>query len=116
MSKGKRNKLQIKENIENKRLLKYKRFSSKIFTKITLKFLLIVIFYNSIILTGEKSFGTRFLENSSTITVIIKGKGTKQILSNEFSNSYASSMGDTAYINGNKQSAPFFKECELTNE
>ena len=71
--------------ITNKRHNKYQeRKSSTIFFKIISKLIIIIIFYNSIVLTEEKPFKLRNLENSSTIKLIIRGNGTKNIVGDEF--------------------------------
>ena len=65
---------------------KYKeRSTSSIFPKIVLKLILLIIFCNSISLSQEKSFKLRKLEIISRITMIIRGKGTKNILGQKFS-------------------------------
>ena len=90
MAKNQNSNLRKKEKIvENKSFIQYKEgIFSKRLTKISLKFLLILIFYNSISLTGENSLEIRRLENQSKITMIINGEdGETQILGDSFSDS-----------------------------
>ena len=85
MSKGEKESFHKKENFEKKRFIKYKKeISSTRLTKIILKFLLIIIFYNSISLTDETSLGKRILETSSKITMIMNGPGQKKIFGTDF--------------------------------
>ena len=66
--------LQNKENSENKKHIKFiVGISSKKFIEIFLKFLLVILVYNSFSMTEEKSLEIRILENSSKIKMIING-------------------------------------------
>ena len=84
------------ENIyENKRYNGYNQtFSAKI-TKKIFKFILVILFYNSISFTEEKNSIMRQIDNISEIIMVIDGMGGKKILGDNF-NDFPSEV----YING----------------
>jgi hypothetical protein len=111
MVKNKNKNLIKKENIENKRKIKYKgELYSKRFAQKFLKCLLLIIFLNSISLTKERSLEIRILDNDSIITMIINGGGKKRIIGGSFS---FSPEGGEVYINNKKQDGGANDEYEL---
>ena len=111
MVKNKKKNFDGKENTENKRQIKYKEILySKSFNQKFLKCLLLIIFFNSISLTKERSLNIRILNNYSIITMIINGGGTKRIIGEYFA---FPSSGDEVYINNKKQDNSPKREYEL---
>ena len=86
MAKNKKKNIYKQKNIgQSKRHIKYrKNISSKRFTKIFPKLILLILFYNSITLTEEESLEDSQLENFSKIRMLVKGGGEKLILGNTF--------------------------------
>ena len=80
MAKNKKKNIYKQKNIsQSKRHIEYKkRISSKRFTKIFLKLILLILFYNSIEQSLEES------QSDSKVTMLVKGGGEKLILGNEF--------------------------------
>ena len=96
---------------KNKRCFKHeKEISSRKFTIIFLEFFFLMIFYNSISLTEEKSLGIRKLDTSSIVTMIIEGSGTKKVLGNGFAFS-----PNEVYINNENKALESSNEYLLGN-
>ena len=103
----KKNHLKQKKNYKNKINIGYKR---RISTTIFLKFLMIIIFYNSISLTEEKPFEKKRLEdNSIVISMKARAGESIQILGYNFD------LPSTIKINGGDISTPFKRSYKLTN-
>ena len=96
---------------KNKRCFKHeKEISSRKFTIIFLEFFFLMIFYNLISLTEEKSLGIRKLDTSSIVTMIIEGSGTKKVLGNGFAFS-----PNEVYINNENKALESSNEYLLGN-
>ena len=116
MAKDKKKNPSKKANIKNKIYISYKQgMSSTRLTHLFLKFILIIISYNSISLTEEKVSTLRFLENFSNITMIIKSDADdyKQVFGNTFPYSPYSPYLDFEVFVNNKSGECTGKKCKL---
>ena len=110
MAKYKKICLQNQEKIyKNEMHIKYKKevYSTK-FSIIFRIFFVLILLFNSSLLTIEKSLEIRKLDSSSTIKIVIEGPGTKKVLGSNFDYS-----PDLVYINSIQKSTDNSNEYYL---
>ena len=98
-----------KTNIKSKLAISSTSSSTKVF----LRFLLVIIFCNSISLTEEKFLVKRILENDSIVTMVINGGGTRQIFGDPFCFNHCSGFGMEIFIGDESQSRGVSKTYDL---